>query len=63
MIRAVKDEVLEKLKSKWVSPERLTESAAFQSLKIKREGASKPLKAEDNGSKSKNHLQILNMLE
>lgn len=28
MIRAVKDEVLEKLKSKRVSPERLTESAA-----------------------------------
>lgn len=56
MIRAVKDEVLEKLKSKRVSPERLTESAASQSLKIKREGASKPLKAEDNGSKSKNHL-------
>jgi hypothetical protein len=28
MIRAVKDEVLEKLKSKNVSPERLAESAA-----------------------------------
>jgi hypothetical protein len=39
MIRAVKDEVLEKLKSKRVSPERLTESAASQGLKPKREGA------------------------
>ncbi len=35
MLRAVKDEVLEKLKSKRISPERITESAANKSLTTK----------------------------
>lgn len=39
MLRAVKDEVLEKLKSKRILPERITESAAIKNLKTKADGS------------------------
>lgn len=60
MIKAVKDDVLEKLKMKRISVDKLTARPAKPL--VAKDSDSVP-QAQDTSFKNKNHLEILDMLE